>query len=947
MVTAVSMGMGDDGRVPPRVEVRLFGLFGLYADGVAVPLKPQAKRLLALLAVRLNEPVSRAVIIEAIWDGGQPDVKNVANQVQVHIGAIRKALARAGVIPEAVAFAGAGRYRLLSPPVDCDLDQFDRTVAAAHETLGAGLIAQASQLLSRALRIASGVALDGVDGVLAEGESARLEERKLAVLSDRIDTDLWCERYIDLVPELKKLTGVRRADDRFRIRLMLALHASGRTAEALTVFRAGRKIAHEEQGLEPGQALQAVHQAILTGAPVHELLSRFAPLPYGDSPAMDRSAAGVSRGPLPPSTALAGTGLAALGTRYSPPPDTAAFTGRDEELGQITAAADAAGAGRVVTVYTIGGMPGIGKTALAVHAAHRLRHRFPDRQLFIDLHAHTPGREPMAPEDALAGLLMATGLEPRFLPEDLEARAGVWRDRMAGQRALLVLDNAAGSDQVAPLLPAGRDCLVLVTSRRHLGDLPGVVAPVLLGALPPQQAVEMFTWLAPRAACFPAEIAEVVALAGFLPLAVSLLARVFARHPSWTLADLAAEARAGPLTLAAERDSVAAAFEVSYRHLHPAQQRMFRLLGVHPGGTTDAYAAAALAAISLDEAARLLDELHGEGLVTETGYRRYGMHDLLRRYAHDQIAASTAADEGQQALERLLDYYQHTAARADARLARQTRPGPRPATPPAGPPAAPDLDGTGQALAWMRAERASLLACLDHATRTGQHTRVIALTAALAGLLRRDGPWADAIIRHTTAVHAAHRLGDRLGQANALHNLGDLRQRMGDSPGAAHDLEQALRTFHDLGDRLGQASTRHRLGVVRQRMGDYPGAFQDLEQALNTYRDLGDPGGEAEALNQTGTLHRVSGDPARAQECHQQALEVARSIASPWDEAHALAGLGRCATATGNPAHAEALLRQALEIFQRTSAADAPGLLAELNALTGPPLGEEVRQATG
>ena len=743
-----------------------------------------------------------------------------------------------------------------------------------------------------------------------------------------------------------------------------------------------------------------------------------------------------------------------LGVRYSLPPDTAAFTGRDEELTQIIAAVmDAAGAGGVVAVRAIDGMPGVGKTALVVHVAHLLRHQFPDRQLFINLHAHTPGRESVRPEDALAGLLTAVGADPRFLPGDLDGRVAMWRDKMAGQRALLVLDNAASSGQVAPLLPGAEGCLVLVTSRRHLGDLPGAVTSVLLDALPPSEAQEMFNRLAPRAADYPGDVAEVMQLAGFLPLAISLLARVFIRHGSWTLADLAAETRAGLLTLTAENDSIAAAFEVSYRYLDPARQRFFCLLGVHPGSTTDAYAAAALGGIGLEEAADLLDGLHREGLLTETGHRRYGMHDLLRRYARDRAAGSAA--DSLRALNRLLDYYQHTAALAGARLARQTRPGPPPAAA-AGLPAVPGLNDTGQALAWSRADRASVLACLDHAARIGEHARVVALTAALAGLLRHDGPWADAITRHTAAIQAAQDLGDRLGQANALADLGDILRLNGDWPGAAQALEQALSIYRDIGDRLGQANALNGLGILRRLTGDfpgavraqeqalsiyrslddrggqayalnylgntlrltgdfpgaahaleqalsicldigdrlgeanalrelgvmrrltgdwpgaaqgleqalsiyrdigdrrgqahalrelgntrrltgdYPGAAQPLEQALSICRDLGDPGGEAETLNERGTLHRAAGDLARSAECHQQARKLARAIASPWDEAGAVAGLGRCAMAAGNTAQAEILLRQAYETFQRIGAADAPAVLAELNALTGP-----------
>ncbi len=204
-----------------------------------------------------------------------------------------------------------------------------------------------------------------------------------------------------------------------------------------------------------------------------------------------------------------------LAVRYSLPPDTAGFTGRDEELRLIAAAVtDAGEADGAVAIHVIGGMPGVGKSALAVHIAHQLQGRFPDRQLFIDLHAHTPGQDPMPPKTALAGLLAAVGVDARYLPKGLEGRTDLWRDRMAGQRALLVLDNAASSAHVAPLLPASDSCLVLVTSRRHLGDLPGAV-PIPLDVLPPDQAQAMFLRLAPRAATAPAlAVAELVQLAG-------------------------------------------------------------------------------------------------------------------------------------------------------------------------------------------------------------------------------------------------------------------------------------------------------------------------------------------------------------------------------------------------------------------------------------------------
>jgi tetratricopeptide (TPR) repeat protein len=480
---------------------------------------------------------------------------------------------------------------------------------------------------------------------------------------------------------------------------------------------------------------------------------------------------------------------------------------------------------------------------------------------------------------------------------------------------------------------------VLVTSRRHLGDLPGAVVPLLLQALSAEEARQMFTRLAPRAATDPgAAVAELLGLAGYLPLAVGLLARLYARHPSWTLADLVTETKGSLLAVAAENDTIAAAFGLSYRYLDPAGQRFFALLGLHPGGTADPYAAAALTGTSLADATAMLDSLHAEGLLTETGYRRYGMHDLLRRYARDH-AAALGADDAQRALGRLLDYYARTAARADARLARQTRHSPAPATSPAGSPDGPGLADAGQALAWARAERASLLACLDHATRDHQHARVTALTAGLAELLRRDGPWTDAVTRHTTALHAARHLGDQPALASTLHNLGVMRYLTGDYPGAAQDLEQALTIYRDLGDQLGQANTLNNLGTVRQLTGDYPGAAQDLEQALTIYRDLGDRLGQASALYCLGTVRWLTSDYPGAARDLEKALVIFRDLGDQLGEATALRGLGIVQRLTGDYPGAAQDLEQALTIYR-----DLGDWLGEATALRD--LGT-VRQLTG
>jgi tetratricopeptide (TPR) repeat protein len=598
----------------------------------------------------------------------------------------------------------------------------------------------------------------------------------------------------------------------------------------------------------------------------------------------------------------AGSGppTSALEVRYSLPPDTAAFTGRETDLARIVAAAAGAVRGGVVAIHAIGGMPGVGKTALAVHVAHVLQDRFPDRQLYIDLQAHTPGQDPVRPEAALARLLSAVGVPARSLPADLGARADLWRDRMAGQRAVLVLDNAASSGQVTALLPGSDDCLVLITSRRHLADLPGSVTPVLVEVLPEDQAAEMFVRLAPRAAADPAEtVAELVRLAGYLPLAISLLARVYNRHPAWGPADLIRETETGLLTMTAEKDSVAAAFAVSYHNLNPSQQQFFRCLGRHLGTTIDAYAAAALADIPLAEAAAYLGALYQEGLLTEVGYRRYGMHDLIRHYARDQAGADPVAERGQ-GLERLLEYYQQAGALAEARLARQVRTSPASAVLAYPPAAIPDLPDRAAALWWARTERANLLACLDHVTRAGQQARMVALTAALASLLRQDGPWSDAIVRHAAAVQAARQLGDRLRVANALDELGIVRRLTGDYTAAAQAHHEALDLYRDLGDRPGQASALHHLGTLWYLTDEYQQAAGALHASLAIYRDLADGEGQADTLSRLGAVLRLTHDFRGAAAVHEEALDIYRDLGDQQGQANALMYLGVVRRRTGN-----------------------------------------------
>jgi len=580
------------------------------------------------------------------------------------------------------------------------------------------------------------------------------------------------------------------------------------------------------------------------------------------------------------------------------PRDIASFAGRQHELAELADAA-AAGAGGVVSIHAIGGMAGVGKTAFAVHAAHRLAGRFPGGQIFLPLHGHTPGQQPVSPADALASLLLTIGVPAGQIPPDLQVRTGLWRDRLAGRPLLLVLDDATDSEQVRPLLPGAGGSLVLVTSRRRLTALEDAQA-ISLDALPPGEAAGLLVRLAVRPGLSAADpgVGEITRLCGCLPLAIGMLARQLYHHPAWTPAGLAAELAAAVdrlELLATENLSVAAAFDLSYADLTEDQQRLFRRLGLHPGTDIDPYAAAAVDGTDLADARRGLDALYDQHLLTELAPGRYRMHDLIREHARALAGRLDPGGDREQATGRLLDYYQHAAARAQTLLARRV-PAPAPGVAPA---AVPVLASREQALAWARAERTTLLACLDRVTAAGQHVRVIALTAGLAGLLRDDGPWDEAITRHAAAVQAARQLGDQPGQALALTDLGDVRRLTGDHPGAARDLQEALAIYRGLGNRLGQASALSNLGHLRMLTSDYPGAVRDLQEALGICRDLGNLPGQARALDSLAAVRLVSGDYLRAAPDLKQALAIHRDLGHQPGQVNALLTLATLQQVTG------------------------------------------------
>jgi tetratricopeptide (TPR) repeat protein/transcriptional regulator with XRE-family HTH domain len=694
--------------------------------------------------------------------------------------------------------------------------------------------------------------------------------------------------------------------------LLRQLRAEARLTQEELAAAAGlspRSVSDLERGIN--RTARKETAVLLAGAlglagPVAEL---FVAAARGRAPAQDVVAARQG-------TALGA--FAAAATRGLPR-DVTSFTGRQADLDQLAEGLDGlAAGGGVVGICAIGGMAGIGKTTFAVHAAHRLASSFPDGQFYLPLHAHTRGQRPVDPADALSSLLLTAGVPAAQIPPGLEARAARWRDHVAGKKIMLLLDDVAGHEQVRPLLPGTGGSLVLLTSRRRLTALDDATV-ISLDTLAPHEAGALLARLAGRPGLQPgdAAVGEITRRCGYLPLAIGLIASQLRHHPAQTAESVAASLAVATdrmELMRAENLSVAAAFDLSYQDLNPGLQRLFRRLGLIPGPTFDAYAAAALDGTVLGKARRRLDELYDQHLLTEPAPGRYQLHDLLREHARTLAATDDQADRDA-AAGRLLDYYLHTALAAGRHFAPRTSTYRRPL--PGNPPVqAPDLSALGQAAAWLEAERANLHAAANYAATRGHSRHAVVIPAAMGGFLAARGHWDQSAALHRSALAAARQAGDRPGEADALSTLGVLQRESGDYPAAAASLARALALYRDIRDQPGQADALNELGFLSVLTGDYAAATASHQQALVLARSTGDRRTETHALSNLGLVQQLTGDHATAAASQQQALALFRDLGDVHGQAYTVNSLGVVQEETGDYPAAAASQQQALALFR-------------------------------
>jgi DNA-binding SARP family transcriptional activator/tetratricopeptide (TPR) repeat protein len=866
--------MAGDTVATRSVRIQVLGSVRAWRDGAELELGPPGRRaMLALLALAGGDAVARRELVDTLWGDRPPP--SAVNVVQTHVKHLRRLLepgraphSGSGVLPHI-----GGGYAVRRDAVDVDLWRFRALIAEANDAHHEADIARVAAALGEALQLWRGRPLADLPSLAAHPKVVSLLAERREAFSRYAGAMIAAGAAAEVLPRIAEAAAEQPLDEAAQTLLIRAHHALGQRGEAFRLYRRTRARLVEELGIDPGPELLSAHAALLhdDGLPAAE--------PAGSRPAQR----------IPKQL----------------PAEPGGFTGRAAEMSFLDSVLAAGG-----VIAAISGTAGVGKTALAVRWAHRVRDRFPDGQLYANLRGHAAGA-PASPIEILAQFLAALGIPPERVPADAETAAALYRTLTTDRKILVLLDNAAGPEHVRPLLPAGPGCLVVVTGRDRMTGLVAVhgARRLTLDVLNPEDAVELLGDVLghDRVREEPEAAVEFAKLCVHLPLALRIAAANLADRPGHGIEDYVAELREGNLLAALavqgdEQTAVRTAFDLSHAALPADARRVFRLLSLVPGADAGTEAVAALAGTEPARAGVLLEKLAGAHLVEQHLPGRYRFHDLLRRYAAEQ-----AEPDRDGALGRLYDWYLGSVDGAARLLYPHMLRLPVPGS-------GNRFAGLGEASTWLDAERGNLVAAIRYAADAGPRPRAWLLADALRGyfwMCMRRVEWAAAA---EAGLAAAEADGDPRARAVSRLSLADLQFRQGHYRPAVRHYTAALLLARQAGWPEAQAAVLGNLGCVYWQSGRLAAAASRFERGRALSRRIGQVAGEAVAFANLGLVHWEMGRLAEAAEHHAQALRRFRRIGSRYGEAINLANLGQTQRARGQPAEAAELLGRSLRL---------------------------------
>ncbi|MFI6738596.1 AfsR/SARP family transcriptional regulator [Nonomuraea sp. NPDC050451] len=873
---------------------RVLGQLEVVRRGSPVTVAAAKQRVaLAALLLQANHLVTRDELIERIW-GSEPPANPFAS-LYTHMARLRRTL-RGG--RELIRTHDLG-YSIQVTPETLDVLRFRRLTELAAEARTRDDAARETRLLREALAMWRGPVLaDVASASLHRDVVPILEEERLRAQERWFEVSISRGEPAEVIPDLQAAVDAHPSHERFWAQLMVALSRAGRQSEALRTYRKVRDLLGE-LGLDPGPRIQQARRDIT--APPEPAPD---PPPRRPADAAPRPAAAPAFVPVERPAEL--------------PADNGAFTGRAADVEFLR---DHMTAGtRHPAIVAITGAGGVGKSALAVHVAHRVAGHFPDGQLYADLRGATLDGEPPRPAEVLRRFLRSLGVAEPAVPASAEEAGARYRSLTSARRILVVLDDARDADQVRLLIPGGLGCGVVITSRRLLAPIGGVVHRDL-GVLPGEDAGLLLSRLVgtERIEAEPQAVADVVRLCGGMPLALTIVAARLAARPAWTVTamrDRLATEQRRLAELRVDGRAVRAGFEASYRDLvaggDGAAARLFRLLGALGCADVGAEAAAALAGLSAGRADELLESLVECRLLDTPGPGRYHMHDLLRLYARECAQAWDAGQSVDAAVRRVLHCYLATGRCATSLLdpAAGWRATLGPAT---------DgdrrmvLTGRRDVHAWVDAEAANMVTVVRQAAGRDDDLTV-ALVAALGYPLHVRGRWRQELLISQLGVESAERTGNVAHQAFAYTGLGVARSQLGYLAEADQCFERALVDYRRIGDTRRAAVVLDHAGTVCRRMGMPDRAVERHLEALRLHRAHADRRHEGVTLTNLGLAHQRAGRFGAAFDAHRQAVAALRTGDALRPLAGAIGNLAEAHRLTGDPGTAVERYREALAL---------------------------------